>query len=302
MSVFWNNLFDLDRRETVGEILFYRLFELVMLYWIVLFAWEWGFYIQKIGDVVLPLGIAEYVDVSFMFDNGLSILNAALITAAVAVGFFRLNRWGYFAGFLLIHLQYVSRYSLGEISHGSNVAGLALFAMAMGAVAFRNPKWTRRTALGLTLFFLGWGYTTAAFSKLIASGPMWVDGGHMWMWISERAVDVMSKQGVPDLNWLQSILVESYPLATLTLTFGLVVEFFGFLVWFRKTRPYIMTLLITMHIGILLSMRISFPANDTILVLLAYPWGNIIDYGLEQSAGLKARISRWIDHFPHRIA
>jgi len=78
MSTLLNRLFDFDRQETAGEMLFYRLFELLIMYWVVTFAWKWGLYIQRLGDVVLPLGIANYLDVSFMFSGGLSIWNARI--------------------------------------------------------------------------------------------------------------------------------------------------------------------------------------------------------------------------------
>ena len=42
--------------------------------------------------------------------------------------------------------------------------------------------------------------------------------------------------------------------------------------WFRKTRPYIATFLIGMHIGITLSMNIRFDAFVIELILLGYPW------------------------------
>jgi hypothetical protein len=269
-------LFDYERRETIGEILFYRAFELMIMYWVVSFAWKWGLYIQRLGDVVLPLGIANYIDISFMFVGGMSIWNAALITAAFLIGLLRLSRFGYPVAFLLMHLQYASRFVLGEISHGSNVIGFALLGMALAAVFFRNPIERRRFVLGFSLFFVGLGYSSAALSKLVASGPMWVDGSHLWMWIRERTVDTYSLTGVLSNNLLQRILLDSRLLSTLLLTFGLVTEIFGFTMWYRK-RWIVMTLLFAMHIGILLTMKINFPANNAILIILAYPWSGVID-------------------------
>lgn len=273
----WDNLFEPNRVETPGEVLFYRIFELVMLYWALRFGWEWGLYIPNISDIVLPLGIARVVDISFMFGGSLSVWNASLMTAAAFIGFFRISRLGYAVLALAFHFQYAARYSLGEISHGSNVVGLAILAMALATLAFKDRRDVRRFALGLTLFFLGWGYFTAAMSKLIASGPLWVSGDHMWMWIQERTVDVYSKSGAPDVNLLQQLLLDWYPLATMVLAFGLLTELCGPLIFFRKTRPFIMTFMIIMHVGILLSMRINFPANNAILLVLAYPWADWLD-------------------------
>ncbi len=274
-------LFQPERVETRGEILFFRIFEVVMVGWALWFGWEWGRYIPNISDVVLPLGIARFVDISFMFDNNLSLVNAGLMSVAALVGFFRLHRSGYMLLAVFFHLQYVSRYSLGEISHGSNVVGLTAVALGLAYLAFREEQHSRRFALGVIIFFLGLGYTTAAMSKLIASGPFWVDGGHMWMWIQERTVDVFSKSGEININRLQQFVLDQYPLATAILTFGILTELVGVLIWSPRLRPWIMTLLIAMHIGIFMSMQINFPANNAILLLLAYPWAGLIDRLLE---------------------
>jgi hypothetical protein len=167
------NLFDFDRAESSGEILFFRLFEAMIGYWVIMFAWTWAPYIGRITEVVLPLGIANYVDVSFFFEGARAYVVASIATLGFIVGFARISRWGYLIALIALHVQYASRYSLGEISHGSNVIGIALVALSMGALAFRGRLEMRRFALGMTLFFLGFGYTSAAFCKLIASGPGW---------------------------------------------------------------------------------------------------------------------------------
>ncbi|MEQ9104112.1 MAG: hypothetical protein RIE53_05395 [Rhodothermales bacterium] len=278
MERLMHTLFQPERRETAGEILFFRLFEAIMVGWALWFGWEWGLYIPNIQDVVLPLGLARVVDISFMFDNGLSIANAILMSGAAIAGYARMSRYGYALLIALFHLQYVSRYSLGEISYGSNVVGLTVLALGVAFVAFRQEKEARRFALGIILFFLGFGYTTAAFSKLIASGPFWIDGAHLWMWIQERAVDVLGKSGEYDLNWAQQLILDNRWLGTLILGFGLLAELFGVMLISPRWRPYIMTVLIVMHVGILVTMRINFPANNMILILLAYRWSDGIDW------------------------
>lgn len=280
MHTLLKNLFDFEREETPGEVLFYRFFELVMTYWVLYFAWKWGFYILRIRDVVLPLGLAAHVDVSFMFGHGLSLVNAAAITGLMGLGLFRRGRFAYLGALALMHLQYVARFSLGEISHGSNVIGMALLAMGLGAVLFRDRTRMHRFVFGFLYFFLGLGYVSAATCKLVASGPLWVDGTHLWLWIAERTVDTFSLSGTLSHNALQELILASRPLGTAILTFGLLTEALAFLMWFRRTRPWVMTLLIMMHVGILLSMKINFPANNVLLLLLAYPWGSWIDRGL----------------------
>lgn len=299
MTRILDGLFGFDREETFGEILFYRIFELIMLYWVLLFAWKWGFYIQRIGDVILPLGIANYVDVSFMFIGGISIWNAGLITAFAAIGLFRLWRYAYLVTLLLLHLQYVSRFSLGEISHGANVIGVALLGLALGAIVFAESKPRRRFVLGFCYFFIGLGYVSAATVKLVASGPLWVDGSHLWMWIGERTVDTFSITGSISHNVLQEWILDSRLLGTLLLSFGLLTELFGFMLWFPRWRWIVMTLLISMHVGVLLSMKINFPANDVILLLLAYPWFAGIDRLIKN---LDERSIHWLQRLNNRIA
>ena len=281
MQKLLTNLFDFERDDSVGEVLYYRIFELFIAYWVLYFAWTWGFYILKIGDVVLPLGIATHIDISFMFENNLSLFNAGAMTVLVALGFFRISRWGYFGALLLLHLQYVTRFCLGEISHGSNVIGMVLLGMSVGTLIYTERKQVRRFVYGFSYFFLGLGYSSAALCKLVATGPLWVDGSNMWLWIAERTVDTFSIAGVASYNWVQQLALDFHPVATLILTFGLLTEFFGFLMWFKRTRIVIMILLIMMHVGILLSMKINFPANNVVLVLLALPWAAYIDRGLK---------------------
>ncbi len=279
---FLKQLFNFEREATRGERLFFRGFELFVIYWTLYFAWKWGLYISKISDVILPLGIAQYVDISFMFQPPFPLLNAGLISAFALLGFFNISRFGYLGALVLMHLQYVSRFCLGEISHGSNIIGFCLMGLALSPIVFSKRDYTIKATLGFCYFFIGMGYTSAAICKLVATGPMWVDGSHMWMWIAERTVDTFSLTGAIEYSTIQSMALNSKTLATLILTFGLVTELFGFLFWFNKTRPYIATLLFAMHIGILLSMKINFPANNYVLIVLGYPWASLIDYLLDR--------------------
>ena len=275
---FWKNLFKYEKPATQGEILHFRIFELLVIAYVIYFAWDWGFYIQQIGEVVLPLGIAQYIDVSFMFENNISVINALLMTLFSILGFFRiLTRYSYFIAFLCFHLHYVSRYSLGEISHGSNFIGMGLLALALGLFFFKEPKINRRFIFGFLFFFFGLGYTSAGVSKLIGTGITWAGGEHLWLWIAERRVDVLSAGGEFSLNWLQEMSLEHRWVASLSLFFGLMAELFGFLLWFKKTRPYISVALIGMHLGVFFTMNIMFDVYIYILLILGFPWGKWID-------------------------
>ena len=276
------NLFDFERRETVGEIIFYRCFELVVVYYTIKYAWRWGPYMERLSDIVLPLGIAEYVDVTFMFDNHLGTINAILITVMVLVGYFRLWRYAYLATLLLFHLHYVARFSQGEISHGSNMVAMIVLSLAVATLAFEHRKEIRRAAMGLSYFFIGLSYTSAALCKLGASGPLWVDGRHLWMWIQERTVDKFSLTGAIEHTWLQELTIEYHLLATAILTFGLLVEFFAFLMWYKRLRPYVMIALVGMHLGIWGVMQITFSSNTYILLILAFPVAHLIDLALRR--------------------
>lgn len=275
---FWKNLFHLNREPTKGEALYFKIFELFIIGFVINYAWDWGVYIQQINGVVLPLGIAQYIDISFMFSNGVSLINAALMTIFVSLGFFRiLPKYSYLIAFALFHLHYVSRYCLGEISHGSNFIGMSLFTLALALFFFRDPVSYRRFTMGFIFFFFGLGYTSAAVSKLIGTGLTWPSGEHLWLWIAERSVDVRSSKGFFDPNIVQQWTQTSYFLATLSLIFGLLAEFFGFLFWFDKTRPYITVALIGMHIGVYLTMSIMFDVYIYELLIIGFPWGVWLD-------------------------
>ena len=155
-------LFDYEREETAGELLFFKLFELFIAGSVIHMAWEWGRYILRISDVVLALGVANYIDVSFLFGNGLSLLNAGLISLFVILGFFRINKYAYLVAFLLLHLQFATRFTLGEIPHSSNVVGMTLLGFSTAMILFSNATVRRRFVMGYTYFFVGLGYTMAA--------------------------------------------------------------------------------------------------------------------------------------------
>ncbi|MDX1671059.1 MAG: hypothetical protein R3211_01865 [Balneolaceae bacterium] len=274
---FFNNLFRLDAEETKGEYLFHRIFETIVIYQVIYYAWTWGVYLPRLGEMILPLGIANYLDVSFMFSPSFAYANALLITLFAVIGYIRKWRYSYLAAVLLMHLHYAARFSQGEISHGSNFTGLALLVFALAFAFFKEDAKRRRVAFGMFLFFVGTGYTSAACSKLIGTGIGWIDGRHLYLWIGERAVDKLSQNGQFDLNFLQQLILSNQTLASLILFFGLASEFLGFLMWFRKTRWVEGTMLIAMHIGVSLSMRIAFNSYLILLIVISYPWHRLLD-------------------------
>jgi hypothetical protein len=289
-----NLLFQPGVKETRSWYIYFTLLELLIISLIVTYTWNWAPYITRISDVVLPLGLAQYIDVSFMFNDVLPYVNAVILTVAVIAGFFRLNRYAYLIAVFAIHFQYISRYSLGEISHGSNMAGLCLLALAAAAIAYGNGVEFRKLAFGLILFFMGMAYTSAGICKLIGTGPHWIDGRHLWLWIGERSVDVMSGDGAFELNLLQEYIIQWHWLATIILLFGLFTELIGVMAWSSYWRPLVITLLVGMHFGIEWSMNISFSSYVYILILVGYPWYRLIEYGLNRlnSPKLNSMIDR----------
>ena len=221
-------LFPFELPASDGELLFFRVFEALVCVWTLQHAWTWAPFIQRIKAVVLPLGIANYVDVSVLFAHGISYVFAGCLTLLLGLGFFRLTKFAYAGAILLFHVLYAARYSLGEISHGTNFLGYAVLALAIGTWAFRDSRSTlARFVFGFLFFFYGIGYTSAGVCKLIATGWTWPSGEHLALWVGERTVDVTSSTGSFKLNMLQQLALEHRWLGTLVLTFGLLAELVG---------------------------------------------------------------------------
>ncbi len=285
-AFFDKNLFEYGRTETPGELIFYKIFELFIIGYVIHLSFYWGQYVERISDVVLPLGLAIYIDVSFMFGTTLPIWNAAIITGLVTLGYFRIApAYTYSIAMLLFHWQHVVRFSQGEIPHSANLIGMTLLAFAVAHVCFKERMIIRRFSMGFIFFFTGLGYTSAGISKLIGTGWNWADGKHLWMWMSEKSVDILSRTGEFDFNWLQNLAFEYYWIATIILLVGWVTEILGFTMWFKKARIYIFTATIAMHFGITLTMNIRFDAFVYQLILIGYPWYKGINYLLKEKAG-----------------
>lgn len=283
MKSLLQNLFDFDREETSGSLLFFKLFELFVVVFTAQLAWEWGHYVLRISDVVLPLGIANYVDISFMFEGQRALWNAGAISVLGLFGFFRVWRGAYMAAFFLLHLQYAARFCLGEIPHSANMIGMTFLGLSVAMVVFREGRLQRRFTLGFTYFFVGLGYTLAAVCKLVATGITWVDGRHLWMWINEKGVDAFAKTGLLEFNAVQAAALDSHLVATAFLTVGIVSEFFAFLCWWRRWRTPVLLAVLGLHVGIYLSMNIIFKLSMYELVLLALPWAQWFDWLIDRA-------------------
>lgn len=272
------NLFQFDEPDSVGTKIQLRAFEFFAVTYTLIYTWEWAFYIPRLSDVVLPLGLANYIDISVFFTNGISIYNAVLISLFTLIPLlFKRVRWLYAIAFVLFHLQHVARFSQGEIPHSANLVAFSLMGLGLAALFFKEMKNELSFAFGFTLFFFGLGYTSAAISKLVATGVTWVDGYHLWLWMGEKSIDILSLQGEFQYNWLQELAFNSRFLATLILSFGLITELLGFTIWFKKLRPYIVIMLIGMHVGIDLTMNIFFKTFSIQLIIMGFFWNRYIN-------------------------
>lgn len=289
MNSLLQNLFEFKRPDSIGVKLYLRLFELFSVCYTLIYAWDWGFYILRISDVVLPLGLANYIDVEIFFGNRLPLISAGLISGLAVVAFFsRRYKWLYILIFLLLHLQYVTRFSLGEIPHSSNLIGFSILGLGL-AFCFINDRWKALSfAYGFLVFFVGLSYTSASISKLVASGISWVDGNHLWLWIAEKSTDVLSAEGSYTLTWVQELALQSRLIATIILIIGLLTEICAFLFWWKRLRPYITLLLIGMHIGIYYSMNIWFMSYLIELSIIGFPWYKLFNY-LDEKYNLQSR-------------
>lgn len=273
-----DELFGGDSSKTVGNRLYFRGVELFIVAYAFYYCWEWGLYVQQhVSSALLPLGLAQYLDVSFMFDNYLAPANAVLVGVLGGVGFLRLWRPAYLLALLAFHLQYVTRYCLGEISHGSNLIGMGVLGLGLALVAFESETQRRRFTFGFLYFFIGLGYTSAGICKLIGTGLHWPDGHHLLMWIAERKVDTLSKFGAFEPGFLQELVLSDYRFGTLFLTVALLTELCSFLMWWRRYRYVIVLLVLGMHVGIVFTMNIFFHASTYFFILLGLPWHRIID-------------------------
>jgi len=243
-------------------------------------------------EVVLPLGLANYMDVSIFFDYHLALINAGFITLLSIAAFFRLGfKWQYMVVIVLLHMQYVIRFSQGEIPHSQNLIGMAVLCFAIGAWFFPDKKQMPRFVMGSIIFFIGLGYTSAFFAKLVGTGFNWFDGRHLWLWIGEKSIDILSREGVYSPNILQTLALQSTAVASIILLIGWVTELIGFTMWWKKLRPYTTFLLIGMHFGITATMNIRFDAFVFQLILVGFPWYLLIDRYVKKTPTI---LNKWV--------
>ncbi|SHK30125.1 hypothetical protein [Rhodothermus profundi] len=277
MKFFLRDLFDFERPETAGERLFFALFEGFVVFTLSGHAWSWALYLGRLETPLYPTGLAHYLDVSWFMQPSVALGLAATVTVLLLLGLTHRWRLAYLLALVGLHLLYVSRFSLGKTPHGTHLLGLTLLSLALGALLFRSASYRRRAALGFTYFFVGLSYTLAGLSKLVATGPGWVDGSHLTLWILEKGVDLTARTGAWEPSFLQQLLLAHPSLSTLLLTSALLLELLAFTVWWRPFRFPVLLALVGMHAGIYATLTISFHFAAAELLLLALPWSRWLD-------------------------
>lgn len=264
------NLFSFDEPARPGEEFRFRIIETVFAFAALNYAWTWALYMQRHEVVVRPLGLANYLDVTVLFGPWAFVL-AAVISIGLMLGVARIFRYGYAIAFVGLILQFAGRYSAGEIPHSSNLTGVGILAFALSWAFFDEPRFRRRFSLGFIYFMLGVTYLSAGLSKLIATGPLWVDGRHLWTWIQSRHFHDLLKVGADNFTAIEVFLLEHWWAATLSLTIGLVTELGAWLMWIRRTRMLALLAILAMHIGIYFTMGIFFLETTVLLIILLLP-------------------------------
>ncbi len=283
----FNDLFETVLPDSRGGRIYFKVFELFVVVSAIHLAWKWAGYIPRLTDTVEPVGLAAYINLSFVVDPVVAWGMALALTASASTGFVRirlLGRYGYAVAFMLMLVLFAARFSQGKIPHSANLVGMAVLALALGMLLFRNAHDRARFVLGFTYFYVGLAYTLAGIAKLVGTGLTWPDGRHLWMWINEKSIDVFAKYGQLDLNWVQHLALDHRLFATAMLTFGWVTELTAFLLWWERFRRPLIVLILMLHFGIWMSMNIMFKLSIFELVILLLPLPMLIDRYGEKSA------------------
>ena len=292
----WENIFGFDREETIGERLFFRVYELFVIYFSIKYAWFWVDEMQVNQTVKFPLGIAHYVNLTFMYSN-IAYWAFGAFVLALSFGFFRVQKYMYLVAMILFHVFYAARYSQGEISHGSNLAGVSILAFALAYIMYNKRIHIYRAAIGYCMFFFGLAYASAGVCKLIGTGPLWVDGNHLIIWIGEKMIDTYSRDGSVQLNWLQLMIQDHRWLGTMILSFGLLSELSGIGMWFRKIRKFIFFIMLSLHIGIYITMDIYFGTSIKFMIMLLIPWEWVFNKILNSKDRLESGVGGFLNKY-----
>jgi len=268
---------------TGGMELYYKLFELMVYSGLLYHVWLWSSAITSSSGVYHPGGLAHYLPLSLMFDPVIPYVNAGIISGMLLLGFFRIMpKYTLSTALLLIHIQYVARFTLGKLPHETVFLGMALLGFVLAVWLVPRNRDRVRFVFVFLIFFMGLAYMMSAAAKIIGTylvspDTFWANGQHLWLWINSRQVSSMSDSGIYTLGFLSSQALNSWFVATAMLSYGLLVEAFGFLLWFDRTRWLIALLLIGLHLGIGMVMGLYFFFFIAQLAYVGFRWDLPID-------------------------
>lgn len=247
-----------------------RALELVTVVLAIRASLVWTLEIDPIRSVSTPTGIAKLIDLSSLYGTLAPWLVFGAIVASLLAGATGWNRHAYFASVALMHLQFCLRHVHGKVPHGENLVGLVLLAFAVANVVGRDTASFRRLSLGYATGALVTLYALAAVCKLVLSGPAWVHGAHLSLWISEKCVDAYSATGVSCRGWLADLAMRDHLVGTAILTSGLLTELASPLVFVERLRRPMLLAFFALHTGIWLVLGISFVSCQVILLTMAF--------------------------------
>ncbi len=283
MITLFKHSFRFTDHPTPGMKLHYKLFELFVYACLVWFVMHWAAGMATLTSQHSAGGLAHYFPVEWMYGTIFPWINATIITLLLLFGFFRvMPRLLLTSAFILIHFQYVARYTMGKLPHESVFLGMALLAFVLAVWVIPKPSERIRFVFVFLLFFMGLGYVMSGFVKIIGTflvnpESFWSDGRHLWLWIASRQVSILTAEGTYALNFMQKMAQINWYLATAMLTYGLVAELLGFLLWFDRTRWIGAVLLIGLHTGIGMVMGLFFPFFIAQLIMTGFRWDRLLD-------------------------
>jgi hypothetical protein len=284
-TYFLRQLFDPDELETAGQRAQMLCFELVVLLRAQYELWTWAAIIPNQPEILAPTGLGTFIDVSFMLkEPQYAQINAIVCGALMLLGLTRTLRAGYALAFLSLSLQCAARYGMGKVQHGATMLGMAVLALAIAHLAYRREDLRRKATLGLLVAMISVGYLFAATNKLRSTGLRWVRGQNLWLWIQQKRLDGLSGGGRDELNFMQTFTLSDVRIATAQLTFGLLSELAAAIMWWRPARRWVMLSLAAMHLGISKVMNIHFMPSVLILLVLALPIAEVVDWVLRRRA------------------
>jgi hypothetical protein len=214
---------------------------------------------------------------------GVQLLCLLLIVAA---GFLALGAWTATSAWLVFLLTLaLQRYNPAAFNGGDLILrGVLQLGVALGPAgaglsidALRNPKKARALMEAWPLRFvqlhISIGYLLTAYLKM--RGQSWLDGTAIWHALQ---LGELTRFRLP--TWLIAP-----PLGSL-LTWGtlLTEAFVGLGVWWRRSRPYALMTGVALHLGIALTLEISFFSVIMIASYLAFIPGYVY-----KSAGTRLR-------------